>query len=75
MKRLFLQSIWINLIFMPAALIGLLVGWITNWEDSPIPWWIGMGLWWPILYLVVRAEGNPTPIGQWLSKTIGRIYP
>jgi hypothetical protein len=75
MKTLFLRSLLLWLILIPAALIALMVEWLTGWSDSPVPWWIGAAVWWPLLYLLIKLEGQPTPMGRWLSKTLGPILP
>lgn len=75
MRTLFLRSLLIWLIFMPAAAVGLIVMLATGWVESPVPWWIGMGVWWPVLYVLVQIEGQPTPLGRWLTKVIGPLMP
>jgi hypothetical protein len=34
-----------------------------------------MGVWWPVLYGLVQFEGQPTPLGNWLTKVIGPLIP
>lgn len=75
MRKFIRRGLLLWLILIPAAIIGLLAEWLTGWSDSAIPWWIGMAVWWPLLYLLIKHEGEPTLLGRWLTKALGAILP